>query len=91
MKTQSRVFTWNVYLSCFQAFVKINFEISGYAEIALKNEAGSDIYPKKKIPGNFWWDGSKYYKAKWGLYRAKSTKFNPSDYIFFQNVQIWKK
>jgi hypothetical protein len=36
------------------------------------------------------WDGAEYYGPKWGLYRRKSSVFNDSDYIFFQNVQIWK-
>ena len=48
-------------------------------------------YPAALTQNCFRWDGATFYGPKWGLYRAKSTIFNDSDYIFFQNVQMWKK
>jgi hypothetical protein len=55
----------------------------------LKDITGNQLY-KNKISGNFWWDGAEYYGPKWGLYRKKSDIFNASDFIFFQNIQIWR-
>ena len=72
----------------FQAFIKINFDTSGSAEITMKNSTAAEFY-HNKIYGNFWWDGADYYKGKWGLYRNLSSNFNDSDFILFQNVQIW--
>ena len=72
-----------------KAIVKINYATSGYADVTLKGLTGNSLY-HKKINGNFWWDGAEFYGPKWGLYRRKSDIFNDSDYMFFQNVQIWR-
>jgi hypothetical protein len=55
----------------------------------LKGLTGNELY-HQKLSGNFWWDNAEYYGPKWGLYRRKSDVFNDSDFIFFQNVQIWR-
>ena len=74
----------------FKAIVKINFATSGYADVTLKGRTGNLLF-HKKINGKFWYDGAEYSGPKWGLYRTKSDLFNDSDFMFFQNVQIWQK
>ena len=78
----------HMYICFQQAFVKIHYTTSGYADITFKDVNGAQLY-LQKISGNFWWDGADYYGPKWGLYRRKSDVFNDSDFMFFQNVQIW--
>jgi hypothetical protein len=64
--------------------------MSGYADTTMKNISGKELF-RQKISGNFWWDNTEYYGPKWGLYRRKDEIFDPKNYIFFQNVQIWKQ
>ena len=82
-------FKLNRHFYLFKAFVKVNYGTSGYADVTLKGLTGNELF-HKKINGKFWFDGADYYGPKWGLYRAKSDLFNDSDFMFFQNVQIWR-
>ena len=92
-KTKSKTINDQLFKNCFgffkKAIVKVNFATSGYADVTLKGLTGNQLY-HQKLTGNFWWDNVEYYGPKWGLYRKKSEIFNDSDFIFFQNVQIWR-
>ena len=73
-----------------QAIVKIYHAKNGWADVTLMYQDGEVIFDER-VEGQFWYSDAVYNYPKWGLYRKKSSKFNDSDYCFFQNVQIWKQ
>jgi len=75
-----------------QAFVEVKYSSGsdGFVNVILKDTNGGTLY-SKTIPAPMWWSDSDFVRPKWGLYRAKSNVFNPTDWENFQNVQIWRK
>ena len=75
-----------------QTFVEVKYSngSDGFVNVILKDTTGATLY-SRKITHPMWWSDSDFVRPKWGLYRAKSDVFNPSDWENFQNVQIWRQ